>query len=114
MMAAMTTTPLIEACCPPLLSAALSADEAAQMAAGFRVLGDPARLRLLSLIAAQPGGTCTCDLTDEVALAQPTVSHHLRVLHEAGLVTRERRGQYTYYTVDAGRLGILRAALATS
>ena len=105
--------PLIEACCPPLLSAPLSTADAAQLAAGFKVLGDPARLRLLSLIAAQPNGACTCDLTEPIALSQPTVSHHLRVLLDSGLVTRERRGQYTHYRVDAQRLGILRAALGS-
>lgn len=102
---------LIEACCSPLLTVPLGAGEAERLAAGFRVLGDPARLRLLSLIAAQPGGACTCDLTADVALTQPTVSHHLKVLLDAGLVTRERRGQYTYYAVSPDRLGILADAL---
>lgn len=107
------TTTLIEACCPPLLSSRLSPDQAEQLAAGFKVLGDPVRLRLLSLIAAQPGGACTCDLTGEVALSQPTVSHHLKILLDSGLLTRDRRGQFTHYRVDPDRLGILRAALST-
>jgi ArsR family transcriptional regulator, arsenate/arsenite/antimonite-responsive transcriptional repressor len=110
MMEGMSTMP-IQACCPPLLASPLAADEAEQLAAGFKVLSDPARLQLLSLIAAQPGGACTCDLTEPVALAQPTVSHHLKVLLAAGLVTRERQGQYTYYRVNPDRLAVLREAL---
>ena len=102
----------IESCCAPLLTGPLTPGQAAQLAAGFKVLSDPARLQLLSLIAAQADGACTCDLTDPVALSQPTVSHHLRLLFEAGLVTRERRGQYTYYRVAEDRLGVLRDALA--
>jgi ArsR family transcriptional regulator, arsenate/arsenite/antimonite-responsive transcriptional repressor len=112
-MGAMTTT-LIEACCPPLLSSSLSPGQAEKLAGGFKVLGDPVRLRLLSLIAAQPGGACTCDLTGEFVLSQPTVSHHLKILLDSGLVSRERRGQYTFYRVEPERLGILRAALSTS
>lgn len=104
-------TALIESCCSPVLASPLGAEEADQLAAGFKVLGDPARLRLLSLIAAQPGGACTCDLTEDVALAQPTVSHHLKVLLSAGLLTRERRGQFTYYAVAPDRLAILAEAL---
>lgn len=103
----------INRCCDPLLSAPLSAADSEQLAAGFKVLADPARLRLLSLIAAQPDDeACVCDLTDPLALAQPTISHHLKVLLDAGLLTRERRGRFAYYRLAPERLEILRAALA--
>lgn len=108
-MSTLTTTP-IEACCGPVLSAPLSVQEAGQLAAAFKVIADPARLRLLGLIAAA-GEACTCDLVEPLGLRQPTVSHHLKVLHDAGLVTREHRGRWTYYRVAPERLAVLRAAL---
>jgi ArsR family transcriptional regulator len=78
----------------------------------FKALADPARLRLLSLIASQPEGeACNCELIEPLGLSQPTVSHHLRVLHEAGLLTRERRGQWVYYRIVSEQLSALRAAL---
>ena len=114
----MTTTELNtlrSVCCEPLLEAPLTDDDAQQLARVFKALADPARLRLPSLIAAQPGGeACNCDLIEPVALSQPTVSHHLRVLHDAGLVERERRGQWVYYRLVPGQLSALRAALAPS
>lgn len=80
----MTTLPLVKVCCSPLLNGPPSAAEAARLAAVFKAVADPARLRLLSLIAAQPAGeACTCDLTGPVGLSQPTVSHHLKVLLDA-------------------------------
>jgi ArsR family transcriptional regulator len=87
----------------PLLPAALVlADDAAErFATVYRALGDPTRVRLLSLVAATPGGeACICDLTGAVSLAQPTVSHHMRVLRDAGLVHREQRGKWAYYSID--------------
>jgi ArsR family transcriptional regulator len=102
---------IIEECCPPLLEAPLSEDEASQLAAAFKVLADPARLQLVSLLASG-GQTCVCDLTTPVGLSQPTVSHHLKVLLAAGLVTRERRGTWMYYRLVPERLGVLRDALA--
>jgi ArsR family transcriptional regulator len=102
--------PLLD--CTPLFSGA-PLDEAAavRLAAMLKVLGEPARLRLLSLIQAQPGHeACVCHLTDALDLSQPTVSHHLRVLFEAGLVDRERRGIWVYYRVVPGALaGVLEA-----
>jgi ArsR family transcriptional regulator len=85
--------------CTPLLSGAPLDDEAAaRLAALLRVLADPGRLRILSLIQSQPSHeACVCHLTDSLELSQPTVSHHLRVLFEAGLVNRERRGNWVYY-----------------
>lgn len=90
----------IDACCSPLTGGILDADAAEQLARSFKALGDPTRVRLLSLIAAADGGeACICDLTEPVGLSQPTVSHHMRVLVEAGLVVREQRGKWAFYAV---------------
>lgn len=106
--------PLIEACCAPLLADPLGVEESERLAAGFKVLADPQRLRLLSLLAASRGQeACVCELTGPLGLSQPTVSHHLRLLHAAGLVQRERRGTYAYYRLDSERLAVLRDALAS-
>lgn len=103
----------IEACCAPLLGSALSEAEAEDLAAAFKVLADPARLRLLSMIAAASDGeACACDLVEPVGRSQPTVSHHLALLTEAGLVTREKRGKWAWYRVVPERLAVLRDALA--
>jgi ArsR family transcriptional regulator, arsenate/arsenite/antimonite-responsive transcriptional repressor len=104
---------VIDECCPPVLQEPLSGGDALQLAAAFSVLADPARLRLLSFIAAhQDGEACVCDLTAPVGLSQPTVSHHLKVLHEAGLLHRDRRGRWVYYRVVPERLEVLRQALS--
>jgi ArsR family transcriptional regulator len=93
------------ACCTPLAEAPLSRSEATDMARRLKALADPARLRLLSILLAAPGGeACTCDLTEPLGLSQPTVSHHLKKLAESGLVTGERRGVWTYYRVDRDAL----------
>jgi ArsR family transcriptional regulator, arsenate/arsenite/antimonite-responsive transcriptional repressor len=106
---------MIERCCEPLTEAPLDAEGATRMAEGFKVLADPARLRLLSLIAAYPGAeACVCELIDPIGLSQPTVSHHLKVLHDAGLLTRDKRGTWVYYRVDSERLAILRDALGVT
>jgi ArsR family transcriptional regulator len=103
----------IARCCQPILQARLNKGNAEELAASFKVLADSARLRLLSLIGGQPGGeACVCDLTAPLGLSQPTVSHHLKILHEAGLVDRERRGTWVYYRVVPGRLAALRDVLA--
>lgn len=100
------------ACCPSVLDAALDYPEATELAAAFAALADPARLRLLSLIAAQPAGeVCACDLVEPLGRSQPTVSHHLKVLFEAGLVERDKRGTWVWYRVVPRRLAELRAAL---
>ncbi len=100
-----TTLPVLDSpasraavCCAPLVREPLSAEGAVQLAAVLKALADPARLRLLSMIAAHEGGeACVCDLTEPLALSQPTVSHHLKVLLDAGLVTRDKRGVWAYY-----------------
>lgn len=104
---------LIEACCEPVTEAALAEDEAEQLAAGFKVLSDPVRLRLLSLVASAPEGeVCACDLVEPVGRSQPTVSHHLSILTDAGLLEREQRGRWAWYRARADRIEILRDALA--
>jgi ArsR family transcriptional regulator, arsenate/arsenite/antimonite-responsive transcriptional repressor len=102
----------IETCCAPLLAGPLDEDEAVELAAAFKVLADPVRLRLLSLIAAAPDGSaCSCDLEAPVGKSQPTVSHHLTVLADAGLITKERVGRWVHCSVVPERLALLRDAL---
>lgn len=98
-------------CCAPVTGAVIGTEEAEQLAHVFKALGDPTRVRLLSLISATEGGeACICDLTDPVGLSQPTVSHHMKLLADAGLVTREQRGKWAYYrVVDEALLAIARA-----
>jgi ArsR family transcriptional regulator len=99
-------------CCSPILSGHLSPEETAQIAGLFRILGEPARLQLLNLLAAQPKGeACVCDLTAPLGLSQPTVSHHLKVMYEAGLLQKERRGNWIYYRVVPEAIDHLRQAL---
>ena len=99
--------------CPPLLQEPLEATDAEQLASALKVIADPARLRLLSLIQAQPGHeACVCHLTAPLGLSQPTVSHHLKVLLQAGLVEREQRGSWAYFRVREEPLATLRALLA--
>jgi ArsR family transcriptional regulator, arsenate/arsenite/antimonite-responsive transcriptional repressor len=93
------------ACCSPLSREPLSADAAERIAPLLKALADPVRLRLMSLVASHEGGeACVCDLTDPFDLSQPTISHHLKVLHEAGLLEREKRGVWVYYRASAAAL----------
>lgn len=95
----------LAACCSPLTGGIVDADAAERIAAVFKALADPARVRLLSLIAtADHGEACVCDLTAPLGLAQPTVSHHMKQLVDAGLVNREQRGKWAYYRVDGDAL----------
>ncbi|MCX6501517.1 MAG: metalloregulator ArsR/SmtB family transcription factor [Microbacterium sp.] len=99
-------------CCTPRRAPALSVSEAERIAHVFKALGDPTRVRLLSLIAgADRGEACICDLTEPVGLSQGTVSHHMKLLADAGLVTREQRGRWAYYAVTAGALDAAAEAL---
>ncbi|MFF3641905.1 ArsR/SmtB family transcription factor [Streptomyces sp. NPDC002564] len=85
-------------CCPGLLTAPLDEEQAVDLAKVFKALGDPVRLRLLSMIASRAGGeVCVCDLTPAFDLSQPTISHHLKLLRQAGLIDCERRGTWVYY-----------------
>ena len=96
----------MDACCEPILESPVGRADADTLASRFRALSDPARLRLLSLIASC-GEACACDLVGDVGVSQPTVSHHLKVLYEAGLVDRERRGKWIHYRVVDGALAEL-------
>ncbi|WP_374760026.1 ArsR/SmtB family transcription factor [Micromonospora humidisoli] len=103
------------ACCAPMVTEALTEDAAAGLARGFKALGDPVRLRLLSLIAARAGGeVCVCELTDAFTLTGPTISHHLKVLREAGLIDCQRRGTWVYYWIVPTRLAVLSQLLDVS
>ena len=108
-MTAIPQTPELEtACCAPLVREPLAAEEARDLATMFKALADPARLRLLSIIASHQGGeACVCDLTEPVDLSQPTVSHHLKILTDAGLLTRDKRGKWAYYAVAPQALDAL-------
>jgi ArsR family transcriptional regulator, arsenate/arsenite/antimonite-responsive transcriptional repressor len=107
------TVATIAASCPPLLQQALDPEEADELARVLKVLAEPARLRLLSLIQAQVGGeACVCHLVEPLGLSQGTVSHHLKALLGAGLVTREQRGSWAYYRVAPEALASVRALLA--
>ena len=93
------------ACCSPVTREPLSADAAERIAPLLKAIADPVRLRLLSLVASHADGeACVCDLNDAFELSQPTISHHLKLLHEAGLLAREKRGVWVYYRVQAAAL----------
>ncbi|WP_125775530.1 ArsR/SmtB family transcription factor [Antribacter gilvus] len=99
-------------CCAPLVREVLDPAAATETARAFKALADPARLQLLSIVAAHEGGeACVCDLTEPLGLSQPTVSHHLKILVEAGLLVREQRGRWAYYSLVPAGLGRLGALL---
>jgi ArsR family transcriptional regulator len=100
------------ACCAPLSAEPLTMEQAEQVAPLLKALADPVRLRLMSLVASQPDGeACVCDLNDAFDLSQPTISHHLKVLHEAGLVDRDKRGVWVYYRARPQALASLGALI---
>lgn len=101
-------------CCAPLVEEPLASDEANRLAEWYGVLADPTRLRLLSLISAAGEACAACDLVEPLGVSQPTVSHHLKVLRQAGLVEREKQGRWVYYRPVPDRLEILSRALTTS
>ncbi len=99
-------------CCASVLAAPLEAADADNLASGFSALADPVRLRVLSILAASPDGeVCVCDFVEPLAKSQPTVSHHLKVLSDAGLVQGDRRGKWVWYSLNRDRLSQLRAAI---
>jgi ArsR family transcriptional regulator len=105
----MSALPVI-VCCRPLAAPSLSAEDAEVTAQLFKALGDPARVRIVNLLATSDEAVCVCELTGPLGLTQPTVSHHLKKLTEAGLLAREQRGVWAYYTIDpeaAARLAAL-------
>jgi ArsR family transcriptional regulator len=101
-----------DACCPPLSAEPLTRARAEELATLLKAVADPTRLQLMSLVAAAgEGAACVCDLTAPLGLTQPTVSHHLKVMVEAGLLHRERRGSWAYYSLVADRFDQIRALL---
>ena len=99
------------ACCAPLAAAGLSAGQAEATAGVFKALADPARVKIVNLLATSPEAVCVCEFTGPLGLSQPTVSHHLKKLLQAGLVDREQRGTWAYYHLRRDTLGGLAAAL---
>jgi len=105
--------PLAQDCCVPLLREPLTPAQAADLARTLKALADPTRLRLVSMVAAHEGGeACVCDLTEPLGLTQPTVSHHLKILVDAGIFTRDKRGVWAYYALRPAALSALAAILA--
>jgi ArsR family transcriptional regulator, arsenate/arsenite/antimonite-responsive transcriptional repressor len=105
-------TTLDAGCCPPLLDQAISESDAELAAQAFRALSDPTRVRLLSMVASAPDGeVCVCELVPRLEVSQPTVSHHLKVLHDAGILERERRGSWAYYRLRPGATEAIAKAL---
>jgi ArsR family transcriptional regulator, arsenate/arsenite/antimonite-responsive transcriptional repressor len=101
-------------CCASVLAPTLDEGEANELAKGFTALADPVRLRLLNLLGAAPEGeVCICNLVEPIGKSQPTISHHMKLLGEAGLVHGARRGKWVWYSLDRERLAMLRGALAT-
>jgi ArsR family transcriptional regulator len=105
--------PLAEDCCAPLLREPLTAGQAADLARTLKALADPTRLRLVSIVAAHDGGeACVCELTEPLGLTQPTISHHLKVLVDAGIFTRDKRGVWAYYALRPAALQALADVLS--
>jgi ArsR family transcriptional regulator, arsenate/arsenite/antimonite-responsive transcriptional repressor len=103
------------ACCAPLLREPITADQARDLARMLKALADPTRLRLVSMVAAREGGeACVCDLTEPLGLTQPTISHHLKILVDAGIFTRDKRGVWAYYALVPAALDALAAILAAA
>jgi ArsR family transcriptional regulator, arsenate/arsenite/antimonite-responsive transcriptional repressor len=107
--------PLADDCCTPLLREPITASQAAELARLLKALADPTRLRLVSLVAAHEGGeACVCELTEPLGLTQPTISHHLKVLVNAGIFTRDKRGVWAYYALVPSTMNALSAVLSTT
>ncbi len=109
-----TTHPVTQSapCCGSVLATTLDAGDAAELAHGFTALADPVRLRVLSILAAAPDGeVCVCDFVEPLGKSQPTVSHHLKILSEAGLVHGDRRGKWVWYSLNRVRLAELQATI---
>jgi ArsR family transcriptional regulator len=108
----LTLTAAAAACCAPLAREPLSAEGAELLARALKAMADPARLRLVSIVASSSSGeVCVCDLTEPVGLSQPTVSHHLKILVDAGILAREKRGTWAYFSLVPGALDSLAGML---
>jgi len=106
---------LAEACCTPLVRQPITASQATSLARLLKALADPTRLRLVSMVAAHEGGeACVCELTEPLGLTQPTISHHLKILVDAGIFTRDKRGVWAYYALVPAALDALAAVLSTA
>lgn len=106
---------LLDECCSPVTGAAMDTAQAQALAGVLKAIAEPTRLRLISLVAAHEGAqACVCELTDPVGLSQPTVSHHLKVLVDAGVLAREQRGRWAYYRVVPQTLQTLAQLLAAT
>ena len=104
-----------EVCCAPLLREPISATQAADLARLLKALADPTRLRLVSMVAAHEGGeACVCELTEPLGLTQPTISHHLKILVDTGIFTRDKRGVWAYYALVPEAMNALSAVLNTA
>jgi ArsR family transcriptional regulator, arsenate/arsenite/antimonite-responsive transcriptional repressor len=113
----LTLLPVIEvaACCSPLTREPIDAEQAVDLARSLKALADPTRLRLVSIVAAAEGGeVCACDLTEPTGLGQPTVSHHLKILTEAGFLNRTQRGTWAYFSLVPGALDSVATLLQTA
>ena len=109
-----TPRPVADACCAPLLREPITPGQAADLARLLKALADPTRLRLVSMVAAHEGGeACVCDLTQPLGLTQPTISHHLKILVDAGIFTRDKRGVWAYYALVPTALTTLAGVLTT-
>jgi ArsR family transcriptional regulator len=107
--------PVAEACCTPLLREPITATQAADLARLLKALADPTRLRLVSMVAAHEGGeACVCELTEPLGLTQPTISHHLKILMDAGIFTRDKRGVWAYYALVPAAMDALATVLSTT
>jgi ArsR family transcriptional regulator, arsenate/arsenite/antimonite-responsive transcriptional repressor len=105
--------PLADECCTPLLRQPITAAQADRLARLLKALADPTRLRLVSMVAAHEGGeACVCDLTEPLGLTQPTISHHLKILVDAGIFTRDKRGVWAYYALVPSAMDALAAVLS--
>jgi ArsR family transcriptional regulator, arsenate/arsenite/antimonite-responsive transcriptional repressor len=112
---ALPVLPLASACCTPLLREPITASQAADLARMLKALADPTRLRLVSMVAAHEGGeACVCDLTEPLGLTQPTISHHLKILVDAGIFTRDKRGVWAYYALVPSALDALSTVFSTT
>jgi ArsR family transcriptional regulator len=108
----MKSIPLVEACCTPISASVLDTEGAENLSSLLKVLADPARLQILSMLASAGGEVCVCDLTGPLGLSQPTVSHHMKQLREGGFVSSERRGKWIFYSLVPGQVLAVTDALA--
>lgn len=110
-----TALPLADECCTPLVREPITASQATDLAQILKALADPVRLRLVSMVAAHENmEACVCDLTGPIGLSQPTISHHLKILVDAGIFTRDKRSVWSYYTLVPSALDALSAVLAAT